>query len=74
MRTVLKFSGILCCIAAVGCAVFSLLGESGLLPAVVVLFIVGIVLLALASILDRLTQIEFRPQSSRADGPDRVPT
>ena len=74
MRTILSFSGFLCCIVAAGCALFALLGESELLPVLLVSFIVGIVLFALAAILDRLTHIEFLLKPSRGDGTDRVPT
>jgi len=54
--------------------VFSLLGQSELLPAMLVSCIVGIVLLALAAILDRLTHIEFLLKPSHADGSDRIGT
>ncbi len=74
MRAILKFSGVMCCIGVGGNAVFFLLGESELLTAMLVLFIVGIVLLGLASILDRLTRIEFLLKSSRGDGTGRVET
>jgi hypothetical protein len=54
--------------------VFSVLGEPGLLPLALILFVVGIVLLSLAAILDRLTHIEFLLKSSRATETDRVET
>jgi len=74
VRTILSFLGFLCCLAAAGGTLFALLGESELLPAVFVLFIVGIVLFALASILDRLTYIELLLSSSADDETEPVGT
>ncbi|MBN2128671.1 MAG: hypothetical protein JW741_04215 [Sedimentisphaerales bacterium] len=74
MRTILSFLGFLCCLAAAGGTFFALTGESELLPAVFVLFFAGIVLLGLASILNRLAQIEFLLKASRAGGTKRVGT
>jgi len=74
MRTILRFSGVMFSLGAVGCVVFSLLGERGLLPLALVLFVGGMVLLALGVILDRLTHIEFLLTSSPAAGTDRVKT
>ena len=74
MRTILKFSGFLCCMATGFCALFAILGESELLPAAVAFFAVGIVLLGLACVLDHLTQIEFLLRSSRGDGTEQIRT
>ena len=73
MRTTLSLSGAMCSIGAVGCLVLSLLGEPGLLPLALILFVVGIVLLSLAAILDRLTHIEFLLKSS-GGGTNQVKT
>lgn len=74
MLSTLRVLGHLCMIAAVGCVVFGLLGESGLLPVAPGLAIVGIVFLSLAAILARLTYIEFLLKSSGMAGTDRVKT
>jgi hypothetical protein len=54
--------------------VFWLMGNPALLPLVPGSFVLGIVLLSLATILDRLTQLEFLVKSSHAGATDRVHT
>jgi hypothetical protein len=74
MRTILRFLAFLCLIAAGGYVVFWLLGKHALLPGALRLFVVGIVLLALSVILDRLTRLELLITSSRTTGTDRIKT
>ena len=74
MRTILRFLGYVCLIAVVAGLLFWLDGDPGLLPLVPGLFLGGIVLLSLATILDRLTYLEFLVKSSHAAAADRVPT
>jgi hypothetical protein len=51
-----------------------LVGVPVLLPLVPGSFVLGIVLLSLATILDRLTHLEFLIQSSHAGATDRIQT
>ena len=74
MRTVLRFLGILCMIAAAGCLAFWLTGEPDLMPLMPGLLVVGLLFLGLSAILDRLTYLEFLLDSSRTDGTKRVKT
>jgi len=74
MQTILRFSGILFLIAAAGGVVFWLMGEADLLPLVPGLFVVGIVLLSLSVILDRLRYVEFLLKSSSAAQTNRIKT
>lgn len=57
MQTVLRVLGHLCIILAITCLALCL-GGPGLLPLVPILFIVGIVFLALSRILERIAKIE----------------
>jgi hypothetical protein len=74
MRTILRFIAFLCLIAAGVSVAFALLGDPALLPQVPGLFVVGIVLLSLSAILDRLTRLELLVTSSRTAGTDRIKT
>jgi len=74
IQTILKFLGYLCLIAVVIAVVFGLVGDPGLLPLVPGWFLLGIVLLSLGTILDRLTYLEFLVKSSHGAPTDRVHT
>lgn len=74
MRTILRLVGIACLTTVVVGLVFWLIGDPALLPLVPGSFVLGIVLLSLAAILDRLTYLEFLVKSSGAAATDRVPT
>ena len=74
MRTIVRFLGCLCLIAGVVGLLFALVGDPALLPLVPGSFVTGIVLLSLATILDRLTYLEFLVKSSHTAATDRVPT
>ena len=74
MRAILKFSGVMCCIGAGIFALLFLGGEPETLPVFAAFFVVGVVLLAQASILDRLAYIELLLSPSRVDGPEWVRT
>jgi hypothetical protein len=75
MRTILRLTAFVC-LTTVGVAVaFSLLGyPSALLAAPPGLFVIGIVLLSLSAILDRLTRLELLVTSSRPDAAKRIKT
>ena len=74
MQIISRFLGIMCMIAVAGCVAFWCMGAPDLLPWVPSLLVVGIVLLSLSVILDRLTHIEFLLKSSEAARTDRVKT
>jgi len=74
VRTILRHLGIVCLIMALAGLLFWLDGDPGLLWLVPDAFLGGIVLLALAAILDRLTYLEFLVKSSAAAATDRVRT
>jgi hypothetical protein len=74
VRTILRFLGYLCLIAVAVALVFGLVGDPALLPLVPGWFLLGIVLLSLATILDRLTYLEFLVKSSSAGAADRIHT
>lgn len=74
MRTILRFTAFLCLIGAGGSVVFWLMGDTGMLPLAPGLFVVGIVLLSLSTILDRLTRLELYLTSAHSAGTDRIRT
>ena len=64
----------MCYIGAVGCVLSLLMGEGNLLLMAPGLFISGVVFFSLASILERVTYIEFLLKSSPVASTDRVKT
>ena len=74
MQTILRFVGAMCYIIAAACVVFSLMGEAGLIPMAISLFISGVVFFSLAAILTRVTHIEFLLKSSSLVSTNQIKT
>jgi hypothetical protein len=74
MRTVLRFTAFVCLIAAGGSVLWGFLYNPALLGGAILSFLMGIVLLCLSAILDRLARLELLLTCSRGAAPDRVRT